>query len=169
MSKCYFISDLHLNHKWMAQHRKFQDEFYHDEHIIDSWNSRVTKRDKVYILGDLSMHDPSQYKQLDRLLGRKILIAGNHDSGKGWLREVSKYVDEIYGVTRYSSKTYGGILLSHMPIHPLEFKYNFNKIKYNIHGHIHAAYEIDDPRYINVSAEVIDYMPRSLEELIINL
>ena len=150
----------------MALNRGFPDTYCHDENLITQWNLRVDKKDKVYILGDLSMHDPEQYKQLAKLEGRKVLIAGNHDSGKGWLREVSKYVDELYGVTRYSSKIHGGILLSHIPIHPLEFKYNFNKIKYNIHGHIHAAYEIDDPRYINVSAEVIDYVPRSLDELI---
>ena len=30
-----FIGCLHLGHKWMAQHRGFQDEFYHDEYLIE--------------------------------------------------------------------------------------------------------------------------------------
>ena len=44
MSQVRFISDLHFGHKFMASHRKFHDEFYHDEHIIDSWNKVVHKR-----------------------------------------------------------------------------------------------------------------------------
>ena len=34
---------LHLGHKWMAQHRGFTDEFYHDEKLIETWNSVVHK------------------------------------------------------------------------------------------------------------------------------
>lgn len=166
MSKVYFYSDLHFGHRFIAELRKFQDEFYHDEYIIDMWNRTVNKNDTVYILGDLSMHDENQYKKLERLLGNKKVIGGNHDGGKGWIRAVLPYVTEIAGVKKYSQKGFPAVILSHMPIHPIEFDYNFNKFFYNIHGHIHNAYKIDDPRYINVSAEAIDYIPKTLEELL---
>jgi calcineurin-like phosphoesterase family protein len=35
----------------------------------------------------------------------------------------------------------------------------------NIHGHVHEN-TLDDKRYINVSAEVIDYRPKTLRELL---
>jgi calcineurin-like phosphoesterase family protein len=53
-------------------------------------------------------------------------------------------------------------ILTHCPIHPSQLEYRY---KYNIHGHVHEN-SINDPRYINVSAEVIDYTPKTLEELL---
>ena len=67
MCKVRFIADLHLGHVNMAKHRGFQDEFYHDEHIVDQWNSVVDKRDLTYILGDVTMESPKNYPILDRL------------------------------------------------------------------------------------------------------
>lgn len=165
MSNCYFISDLHFGHESVAKIRGFPDVYCHDENLIAQWNLTIGKRDTVYILGDISMHDINQYKKLGQLLGNKILVAGNHDKGKGWIREVSKYVSEIHGVKHYSSAIYGRMFLTHIPIHPLEFEYH-KQIKFNIHGHIHKGYEINDSRYINVCAEIIDYKPKTLDELI---
>ena len=63
----------------MATHRGFQDEFYHDEHIIDQWNRVVNKRDTVYLLGDVTMEKQTNYDILDRLEGRINVVLGNHD------------------------------------------------------------------------------------------
>lgn len=166
MSVVRFISDLHFGHKFLADMRGFQDTFYHDEHIIDMWNRTVSKKDTTYILGDLSMHDPSQYEKLARLNGFKKVVGGNHDSGKGWVKELLPYINGLSGAKRYSQKGLAPVILTHIPIHPVEFDYNYNKIQYNIHGHIHAAYVIEDPRYINVSAEVLNYIPKTLKELL---
>ena len=50
-----FISDPHFGHKNMAHKRGFQDEFYHDEYIVNKWNTVVQKRDTTWILGDITM------------------------------------------------------------------------------------------------------------------
>ena len=50
MSNVRFIGCLHLGHEWMAKHRGFENSEKHDEHLIESWNSIVNKKDLTYIL-----------------------------------------------------------------------------------------------------------------------
>jgi len=157
-----FISDLHLNHKNLAQNlRKFQDEFYHDEYIIDQWNAVVkSPKDITYILGDITMEKIDSYPLLNRLRGIKHVVGGNHDL-KQHCRELLKYVDSISGMIDYK-----GFVLTHCPVHHSIVQ---NK-RGNIHGHIHGDHiylpngELDN-RYLNVSAEVIGYRPITLENL----
>ena len=164
-----FIADLHLGHTNMAKMRKLQDEFYHDEYIVDQWNSVVDKRDLTYILGDVTMENSKNYYRLDSLNGRKIVILGNHDRPQD-VPELLKYVERVSGMMKYK-----GVWLTHCPVHESELEYRVNK---NIHGHIHEklvmkdVYEwgykkdpIPDDRYICVSCEHVDYKPKTLEEL----
>ena len=76
----YFISDIHIQHRLMLRTRGYESfEAMHDD-IVKRWNSKVTKCDTVYIIGDVSFGDYEQTKAvLDRLNGQKILIKGNHD------------------------------------------------------------------------------------------
>jgi calcineurin-like phosphoesterase family protein len=114
----YFIGCLHLGHKWMAQHRGFQDEFYHDEHLIDMWNRTVPKkRSIVYVLGDITMETDKHYYQLDRLNGIKRVVLGNHDLPKHTI-ELLKYVETVSGMIDYK-----GFVLTHCPIHPAEISF----------------------------------------------
>jgi calcineurin-like phosphoesterase family protein len=168
MCKVRFIADLHLGHTNMAKNRGFQDEFYHDEHIVDQWNSVVGKRDLTYILGDVTMENTKNYPILDRLSGRKIVVMGNHDRSKD-IPELLKYVENVAGMINYK-----GVWLTHCPVHESELAY---RVKKNIHGHIHEKRvmkardnwgEIEmvpDVRYICVSCEHVDYKPKTLEEL----
>ena len=164
MSIVRFIADLHLGHENMALHRGFATVEEHDEHIIEQWNSVVSKRDVTYILGDVTMEKKSPYILLDRLNGVKHVVLGNHDRRQD-VPHLLQHVESVGGMIQYK-----GIMLTHCPIHPMELDYRFNK---NIHGHIHEKVvmkmldgweEIDD-RYICVSCERVDYKPKSLEEL----
>ena len=47
--------------------------------IISNWNSRVSKNDEVYILGDMFWRNDEAPRILSELKGRKYLILGNHD------------------------------------------------------------------------------------------
>ncbi len=168
MAQVRFISDLHFGHNWMATHRGFHDVFYHDDHIIDQWNSVVNKRDLVYILGDITMESSDHYYRLDALNGRKKVVLGNHDDPRH-IPELLKYVEEVSGMVKYK-----GIWLTHCPVHERELEFRVSR---NIHGHIHehnimrevSYIEGDvlepDTRYINVSCEQIDYKPKTLQEL----
>lgn len=161
MSKVYFYSDPHFGHRNMAIRRGFKDEEEMNKHIVKQWNSIVSKKDVTYILGDITMEKATQYYWLNELNGIKKVILGNHDEPQH-VPELLKYVNNVAAMKYLKHKQYGNIILSHAPIHPCELEYRFN---INIHGHVHEN-TLPDKRYINVSAEVIDYKPKLLSELI---
>lgn len=173
MSQVRFIGCLHLGHKWMASHRGFQDEYYHDDHIITEWNKVVHKKDITYILGDVTMESKGHYYKLDQLNGRKIVVMGNHDLYQH-THELLKYVDSVAGMIDYK-----GFCLTHCPIHPAEISF----YRGNIHAHIHEnkLQEIEylsrygDPgetvdktlhKYYCVDACLVDYKPKLITELL---
>jgi len=161
MSRVRFIADLHLGHVNMALRRGFESVEAHDEHVIAQWNSVVDKRDVTYILGDVTMEKKAPYALLDRLNGIKHVVLGNHDRRQD-VPHLLQHVESVMGM-----KEYKGIMLTHCPIHPMELDYRFPK---NIHGHIHDNVVMlngcPDSRYICVSCERVDYVPRTLEELL---
>lgn len=150
------ISDLHLGHVACAtRFRGFNSVEEHDNHIINQWNSVVGKRDVVWILGDITMNTPKHYHLLDELKGMKKVILGNHDSIKH-VKHLLKHVNGVSGcVEKY------GYILTHIPIHPGQLF----RFKGNIHGHVHGN-TLEDPKYINVSAEVLDFKPVEIKEII---
>lgn len=173
MGTVRFIGCLHLGHEWMAKHRGFNDSFYHDEHLIEEWNKVVHKNDLTYILGDITMGSKKHYYLLDQLNGRKIVVMGNHDLHQ-YTRELLKYVESVAGMINYK-----GCCLTHAPIHPAEISfYNLN-----IHAHIHEN-KLEEINYMSrygdsgekveptlhkyrcVDAKVINYKPKTLEELL---
>lgn len=168
MSVVRFISDLHVGHANMISKRGFSNIEYHDENIIEQWNMTVNKRDVTYILGDLTM-EKANYEFLSKLAGIKYIIGGNHDK-PNHTSEILRYVSRFAGIIKYKSKSYPNTVfwLTHCPIHPLELDmYNNKGIQaYNIHGHIHDGYKIEDYRYKNVCAENINYKPKTIEELL---
>lgn len=159
----FFISDLHIGHKNMCIKRGFNDIFEMYSVLMDNWNKVVSKRDKVYILGDISMETDKYYYLLNSLNGIKEVILGNHDK-PNHVNELLKYVDKVSGLQKYSQKGYEKVFLSHSPIHPCELDY---RVKYNIHGHVHEN-TLPDKRYINVCCEVVNYTPQLFSELIKN-
>lgn len=156
----FFISDLHLGHQNMAVKRGFKDPYEMYCVIAENWNKVVSKRDKVYILGDVAMETHKFYFLLDTLNGIKEVILGNHDE-PNHVKELLKYA-KVSGLQSYKQKGYEKVFLSHSPIHPSELEY---RAKYNIHGHVHEN-TLPDKRYINVSCEAVDYTPQLFNNLI---
>lgn len=80
----YFTSDLHLGHDqefiWGA--RGFNSVAEMNEKIISRWNSRITKDDDIYVLGDLVMGGVENVELLKQLNGKIHIIYGNHDGPK---------------------------------------------------------------------------------------
>lgn len=161
MSKIFIISDLHLSHTNMAIKRGFSTAEEHDDHIIEKWNSVVTKKDTVWILGDITMEKTSPYHLLDKLKGIKNVVLGNHDMPQ----HVPKMLEHVNKVCSTFKKK--GVIFTHIPIHTQEIG-RFSK---NIHGHLHEnkvmrTEEFPDDRYINVSCECVDFTPIELNTLI---
>lgn len=151
-AKIYGISDLHFGHKSMAIKRGFDSEEEHDQHIIESWNSIIKKIDTVFILGDITMEKKQGYVYLDKLRGYKKVILGNHDMPQH-IPELLKYVNSVCGMFKYKDS-----ILTHCPIHESEI----NRFKFNYHGHVHEN-SLPDERYVNLSAEVLNYKPIELK------
>lgn len=148
MSTIYFISDLHFGHENMAIKRGFKNHFEHDEYIISQWNKIITKKDTVWILGDITMEKDLYYFRLDQLNGIKKVVLGNHDMPQH-VPELLKYVNKVCGMYDYKD-----LCLSHCPIHENEI----GRYRKNYHGHIHEN-TYNDSRYINCCAEVLNYKP----------
>lgn len=170
-----FIGCLHLGHENMARHRGFFNAYEHDENLIYNWNKTVTKRDLTFILGDITMETPKYYYMLDQLLGRKIVVLGNHDRYQD-VRELLNHVEAVAGAIDYK-----GFMLTHIPVHPSDI----HLVRGNIHAHIHhnkleevnSLSSYNDPgskpspslhKYYHVDAHIINYQPKSLEELLNN-
>ena len=157
----FLIADLHLGHANIIRYcsRPFfvSDVREMDHVLIKNWNYTISSTSRVYYLGDLRYGKEAlpalQYRQ--KLKGHITFIEGNHDE------------PELGGVPS-SLIDYGGFrfLLVHDPAD--------NQPAFDgwvIHGHHHnnnlRHYPFIDfeHRRINVSAEVIGYIPVNLKDI----
>ncbi len=166
MAKVYFTSDLHFGHKNLCEGLRGMTSEESDKLIIDNWNSVVTKRDKVYVLGDITMERPHDIYTLTQLRGDIVVVGGNHD-----IHQCCKKLNKI-GIVVMGALEYKGYICTHIPIHPLEME----RFKGNIHGHIHKDGIIDGWKYegikdlgdgyLNVNTELHNYTPIEFNKLI---
>lgn len=172
----YFIGDLHLNHKNIIKYcnRPFRTVGEMNKVLIRNWNSTISKKDKVYYLGDLLFKKKGITYYVDgkpipikhrtknwvesNLNGEIVFILGNHDKKGGGVTYHEKLLLEF---GEY------GFLLIHDPYYiPSWWK------DWTIHGHTHNNHPKEYPlinrkkKTINVSVELLDYKPISLEGII---
>lgn len=160
----YIISDLHFGHANIVKYQERPEKF--DWLIIKNWNKVVTKKDKVLMLGDLSLTNQDRTKQLCWLLnGKKYMLRGNHDGHSDtWFRDCDfTVVEPIYKVFKDKYDKRYHVLFTHEPI------INLPKGWFNIHGHIHRGIHrspdlID--RHFNMCVEVLNYKPKPLYEIL---
>ncbi len=150
MSRVFVFADPHFGHAKVAEVRGFASVEEHDRALVEAWNRVVTKRDVVYLLGDVFRLD-----HVAELHGTKKLALGNHDT-----RTISVYAELFSKVGAYFELD--GCLLSHIPVHESQFA----RWGLNLHGHTHRKV-YDDRRYVNVSAEQCPrWEPMQIRELI---
>lgn len=162
----YFTSDLHFGHVGLALQLRHMTIDVHDELIIKNWNAIVNKKDKVFILGDITMEKPKLVAHyLNQLHGVKEVILGNHD-----IQSARELLDA--GIKVNGGYDYKGFWLSHMPCHPSQLEF----YRGNLHGHIHVPGILEDgydyhpvqdlgPNYLNVNVEFHNYFPWSMDEI----
>lgn len=164
MTKTFFASDLHLSHNNACTLftrpdgtalRDFKDADEMDNYIISEWNKLVDHKDRVYLLGDCVINRKHLGK-LKALNGRIVLTPGNHD-----IFDLDEYPFEKRG---YIVKPKAPFIAAHIPLHPD----CVGRFGTNIHGHLHYNV-LNDPRYINVSMEQIQYKPISFDDLKIRI
>lgn len=143
-----------VNHLYIEQH---------DEELIRRWNSKVSDKDTVYILGDLSFYSgPKTNEILKRLKGKKILIKGNHDMIYLNDKRFDKLLfEEIVDYKEVRSEGYIFIMF-HFPIAVWNLSH---KGAIHLFGHIHSNETTVHPlrefqeREFNVGVDVNDYYP----------
>lgn len=155
----FLIGDLHLNHTNIIKycHRPFKSIGEMNRVLIDRWNTTVGGQDTVYFLGDLCFGDPQPW--LDTLNGDIRFIKGNHDKELCRLRQTKET-----HVLEHN-------LESFMLVHAVEYlKGPWNG--WVIHGHHHNNQPKEFPlvnrvkKTMNVSAEMLNYYPIELDELL---
>lgn len=152
--KVWFISDLHFSHRNILKFQKLRQEVLGftledpdaikkmDEYMIELWNSQISKRDRVYILGDLSFGTSEDVKKLlSKLNGNKILIRGNHDASTLGLENYFSEVRELKTIT--FKKTVFPFLeenmtcvLCHFPLFTWDRRTHGSIM---VHGHCHGS------------------------------
>lgn len=169
----FYIADTHFGHEAIIRMtgRPFASADEMDEVMIDYWNRAVSHEDEVCILGDFMFKSrrASEY-YLNRLPGKKHLIAGNHE---GWTRQVNTadYFESV-GQMKEIADSGRHLVLCHYPM--AEWP-RFYKGSLHLFGHIHNNREGDafryyrrNPRMLNAGVEINGYTPVRLERLIEN-
>lgn len=192
-----YISDLHFFHNALNKQmdcRGFKNHQEMNAYMIQQWNRKVTKRDEVYILGDLSIAKGIATNEIVKQLNGKLYyIIGNHD---GFLEDPAFDKSRFIWIKNYAeihdnSRT---VILSHYPIFCYNGQYHRKEdvpSVYMLYGHVHntqdeklinrfihetrqtrvkSKYD-ETPRsvpcqMINVFCMFSDYMPLSLDEWI---
>lgn len=162
----FFCSDHHFGHSNIltfknedgSNVRTFESVEEMNNHIVERHNAVVRPNDKVYFLGDVAFSHRNLF-YLGSMHGEKVLIKGNHDTCK--LSQYEPYFKDVRAVHQMK-----GLVMAHIPIHPD----SLGRWGYQVHGHLHSNHVLDakgkrDKRYFNVSMEVINFTPVSLEEL----
>jgi calcineurin-like phosphoesterase family protein len=178
MTRVFYWADLHVGHELVALDRGYASCAEHDEALAQSWAESVTKKDTVWLLGDLASSNPRPALELlDKLPGTKRLVAGNHDPvhplQEDAHRHFRKYLDVFASVHTSATRRLGNhfALLSHFPYEGdgpgREDRYSQWRLRdegaWLIHGHVHQAWRVKG-RQINVG---FDHWPTpaSAEEL----
>lgn len=143
----WFTSDLHFFHDRVLEfHSKRKEIFGKDiqsakEAMITLWNSRVSKNDTVYILGDLAFGGVEDKRKLFiRLNGNKVLILGNHDKVPNKLKSYFNHITQIKNL-KFKKSVYNflhrdlEIIMCHFPMLTWEHK---EKGSIMVHGHCHG-------------------------------
>ena len=96
----YAIGDLHLSLKHPKPMDIFGDNWAnHEQKIEEDWRSKVTENDLVILPGDFSwetyLKDTDEdFKYLNNLPGKKLLLKGNHDYWWTTLSSMRNYLKE---------------------------------------------------------------------------
>lgn len=144
----YLASDWHLGHRLAAQERGFASVEEHDERILSEARAVLTKRTKLFVLGDVAFGSAA-LARLREVPGVKALVLGNHD-----LFRASRYLEFFNDL--HGALCYRDFLLTHVPVMAQSQRY-----RANLHGHRHDHVTPEElsPWHLNLMAERWDFKP----------
>lgn len=177
----WFTSDLHLGHARIVElcNRPFADVEEMNKAIIDRWNAKVGKDDRVYVLGDVALGKIRESLALiNELNGHLYLIPGNHDrcwSGHRKVRiaDYRLYEDVGFAILAEDVTHLLGWRMSHMPYdgdsHDSDRYKPHRPVRgeetWLLHGHVHNAWKVNGYQ-INVGVDVWDFAPVNSDQIL---
>lgn len=107
----FFTSDLHFWHANVIKYcnRPYASVEEMNEKLILNWNSVVSPKDTVYVLGDFSLAIRPVETFTHRLNGIKYLVSGNHDWGHSYNKKSRGEGKQQKWIDKYTS--HGWIVL----------------------------------------------------------
>jgi len=96
----YTIADLHLSFSTDKPMDVFGEEWQnHEERLKESWANKVNNDDLVVLPGDFSwatyLKDTLEdFKYLNELPGKKVLLEGNHDYWWSTLKKMKEFIEK---------------------------------------------------------------------------
>lgn len=158
--KIYVTSDTHFGHRNIIKYcnRPFNSVEQMDSCMIDIWNAIIKPNDIVFHLGDFSLAGAEIAGPIiDKLNGKKILIAGNHDRGSiknypAWKRVSNTFDFHYKGIE---------VHMRHEPWDEIEHEEHLY-----LHGHCHGNMGVIHDKQIDAGVDCWDMAPVELEEII---
>jgi calcineurin-like phosphoesterase family protein len=161
----FFTSDTHFNHAkccelFRAGRFSSLDEM--NETMIERWNSRVKKGDRVYHLGDVALGRPEAAAEiLSRLSGQVFLIRGNHET----VAEHQLCRDRFVWI-----KDYFGLKVGEQKIYLCHYAFRTwngaHKGCWHLYGHSHGTLpELETSRAFDAGVDCWDFYPVSFDEV----
>lgn len=157
--KIYIIGDTHFGHTELVTKYGARPEDFESQ-ITRKWQDTVHDDDLIIHLGDAIVGRMVNWKLIEKLPSRKILVVGNHDrKPPAWyMTHGFDFACESFVLNMFGLR----ILFSHEPMLTGEFDLN-------IHGHLHAGQHRDaetGPRNYLFSLEESHYQPQLLRTLV---
>jgi len=155
----WFTSDEHYGHAKILQYcnRPFSSIEEHDQELIDSFNSQVSKQDITIHAGDFcwcnNYKDAHTY-YISKLNGTHIFLMGSHDH---WLPDSTKYIyrkrfdGQLIVVCHYSMRVWEGSHYNswHLYGHSHQYLESFGKsFDIGVDGNYFYPYSLDDIKRI---------------------
>ena len=163
MGEIFLTADTHFGHDLIRklENRPFADCDIMDNELINLWNSEVTSKDTVFLLGDVSFRNKERTTEIiSSLNGKKILICGNHDMSRSinWWLDVG--FSEVY---RYPIIYKDFFVFGHKP----PAYYNDNTAYFYAYGHVHGSemYKTITKQTACVCTERWGYKPVNMEKI----
>lgn len=174
----YFTSDLHIGHEKVAEIRGMSVKD-HDDFVAVALCQGITKRDQVWILGDISAGGRQAEDNALTFIERAKehtraeyhLIPGNHDSCHPQFdrayRRLSRFLDVFDSVQPFAWRKIAGrrVLLSHYPYvadhtdEPRHMQWRLpDHGRWLLHGHTHQSVPVVG-REVCVGLDAWDFWP----------
>jgi calcineurin-like phosphoesterase family protein len=162
MDDIWFTADTHFQHKLLADKRGFASTEEMDEVLVQRWNERIKRTDRVYHLGDVALGNPvSAAILLKRLNGQIYLVKGNHDR----VAEHKRVRDRFVWI-----KDYFGLKIGEQKIYLLHYAMRTWNCAYrgswHLHGHSHGTLpEYPSSKTFDVGVDCWGLYPVSYNEV----